>query len=153
MKEHDKAFADCSEAIRLEPRNAAFYETRGLALASKKEIEKALNDFNEAIRIDPRYAHAYNSRAWLWATCPDNRYRDGRRAIESASKACELSEYTDAFHVGTLAAAHAEAGEFEAAVKWQLKANALYPDAKDLKDGEARLKLYQDKEPYREILP
>jgi tetratricopeptide (TPR) repeat protein len=152
-KEHDKAIADFSEAIRLEPRNVSYYDARGMALGSKKEFAKALSDYNEAIGLDPGYARAYNSRAWLWATCPYVNYRDGKKGVESARKACELTEWKNPFHVGTLAAAYAEAGEFEAAVKWQLKANTLYADAKDRKDGEARLKLYQDKKPYREIVP
>ena len=155
-EEHDKAITDFSEAIRLEPRNANRYHARGSALVLKNEFEKAISDFNETIRLDPLHAQAYASRAWLWATFPENKCRDGKSRHRIGFRkppAGELSEYTDAFHVGTLAAAHAEAGEFEAAVKWQLKANALYPDAKDRKVGEARLKLYQDKKPYREIVP
>ena len=68
-------------------------------------------------------------------------------------KACELTAWKNAYHVGTLAAAYAEAGEYEAAVHWQTKANALYSAADDRKKGEARLKLYQEKKPYREIDP
>ncbi len=76
--------------------------------------------------------------------------RDGKRAVESATKACELSEYTDAFHLGTLAAAYAEAGDFEAAVKWQAKANSLYSAPGDQEKGQGRLKRYHERKPYRE---
>jgi hypothetical protein len=55
--------------------------------------------------------------------------------------------------VDTLAAAHAEAGDFEAAVTWQRKVNALYPEGKDRENAEGRLKLYQDKKPYRQSAP
>jgi tetratricopeptide (TPR) repeat protein len=85
------------------------------------------------------------------ATCGDAKFRDGKKAVESAAKACELSEYTDAYHIGTLAAAYAEAGDFEAAVKWQTKANRLYPAGEDREMAHARLKLYQEKKPCREI--
>ena len=93
---------------------------------------------------------AYNSCAWIWATCPESKYRDGKKAVESATKACELTKWKDAFTVGTLAAAHAEAGDFVSAVKWQIKANELYADAQDMRKGQDRLKLYQERKPYRE---
>jgi len=51
--------------------------------------------------------------------------------------------------VGTLAAAHAEAGEFDEAVKWQTKALELAPDS--MKAGmKARFELYQQGKPFRE---
>jgi hypothetical protein len=52
--------------------------------------------------------------------------------------------------LATLAAAFAEAGDFDSAVKWQEKAQALYWDAHDKEQGLARLILYHAKKPYRE---
>ena len=56
-------------------------------------------------------------------------YRDGRKAVESGLRACELSEWKDASHLATLAAAHAESSDFDRAVEFQEKANKLYADA------------------------
>ena len=84
---------------------------------------------------------------------PDAKFRDGKKALESATKACELSEWKDSYHVDTLAAAYAEAGDFDAAVKWQTKATALYEPGEDQKNAQWRLKLYQEKKPYREVDP
>jgi tetratricopeptide (TPR) repeat protein len=149
-KEYDKAIADCNEAIRLDPKNAAAYTNRGWALFLTKEYDKAIADCNEAIRLDPKLAEAYTNRAWLWATCPDEKYRDGKRAFESASKAYELGDGKDPDSLGTLAATYAEAGDFAAAIEWQEKANRLYEDGDDKRKGEDRLKLYRQKKPYRE---
>ena len=44
----------------------------------------------------------------------------------------------------TLAAASAEAGDFDAAVKWQEKVQGLYWDALDKEHGLARLTLYRE---------
>ena len=54
----------------------------------------------------------------------------------------------------TLAAAHAEAGDFEAVVEWQKKAVAALPEGSaDCDRLLARLKLYREKTPYREAAP
>ena len=109
-----------------------------------------MDDWKEAIRIDPRNSVALNEQAWLWATCPDAKYRDGKRAVESATRACELSEWKDENHLGTLAAAQAEIGDFSKAVEFQEKADKLSTDPERKKKGEERLKLYRDKKPYRD---
>ncbi len=61
----------------------------------------------------------------MWATCPDEAYRDGAKAVESATKACELGGWKDADHLDTLAAALADAGEFAEAVRRQEEALGL----------------------------
>jgi tetratricopeptide (TPR) repeat protein len=152
-KDHDRAIADYNEAIKLDHGLAGAYSNRGLAWSDKKDYDKAIADYNEAITLDPAVAWAYNNRAWLMATCPVAKYRDGKMAVESAKTACELSEWREPYHIGTLAAAHAEAANFDEAVKWQTKANAVYTDADDRRDGEERIKLYRDKKPYRETTP
>jgi hypothetical protein len=91
----------------------------------------------------------YNNRAWIWATCPDGKVRDGRAAVESARRACELSDWKEANPIGTLAAAYAEAGDFDKAVEFQEKANGLSTVEDDRQKGRERLKLYRDRTPYR----
>ena len=153
-KEYDKAIADFDEAIRIDPKQAFAYVGRGNAWRAKKEYDKAIADYNEGIQINPENAYAYhNMRAWLWATCPDAKYRDGKKSVESATQACELSEWKQAYLIGTLAAAYAEVGDFDAAMKWQSRAIELLVDEKEKDDLRTRLKLYQDKKPYRETTP
>ena len=53
----------------------------------------------------------------------------------------------------TLAAAYAEAGDFDSAVKWETKAIELESDAHEKAEYAERLKLYRDKKPYRDPMP
>ena len=114
----------------------------------KAKYEKAFRDYNEAVRLEPKNSKGYNARAWLWATCPDSRYRDGKKAVESAKQALDLDPKS-ANSMDTLAAAHAENGDFAEAVRWQEKALAD-PSVKNNADFRHRLELYRDKKPYRQ---
>ncbi len=147
-KEYDKAIDDCTEAIRLDPTDAFAHYCRGRALQEKKEFGRTIADYTEAIRLDPTDAVPYNSRANVWATCPERKYRDGKKAVESATRACELSKWSDPIYLSTLAEASAEAGDFKKAVEWQEKAIRLFTAESSKRTGEAELKLFKSNKPY-----
>ncbi|MDR2485684.1 MAG: tetratricopeptide repeat protein, partial [Treponema sp.] len=67
QKKYDQAIADLSQAIRLNPNDAAVYHKRGAAYARKGDCDRALADYNQAIKIDPNYALAYNDRGAAYA--------------------------------------------------------------------------------------
>jgi tetratricopeptide (TPR) repeat protein len=149
-KNYDMAIADFDHAIRLDPRFGVAFNNRGIAWSKNKNYLKALADFEEATRLDPARFPAYAFEAWIWATCPDDAYRQGEKAVEAATKACELSGWRNAFAIQALAAAYAEVGDFDAAVVWQEKVNDMYDNDFDRKIGRERLELFESKEPYRE---
>jgi tetratricopeptide (TPR) repeat protein len=149
QKSYDQAIVEFEAAMKADPEFAAPYNNRGLARDSKRDYDLAIADFSEAIRIDPMDALSYNDRAWLWATCPDGRHRNGPKAVVSATRACELTDWQAPDELDTLAAACAETGDFDAAVKWQAKALELTKDEKDKEEIRARLDLYRAGKPYR----
>ncbi len=93
----------------------------------------------------------HNGRAWICATCSDPKYRDGKKAVESATRACELTSWKNASFIDTLAAACAEAGDFASAVKWQEKALGLPVRGEPRRNAfDSRMALYETKKPYRD---
>jgi tetratricopeptide (TPR) repeat protein len=79
------------------------------------------------------------------ATAPDEKIRDGKRALADARRAAELTNWTNGIVLDTLAAAHAEVGEFDKAVTWQENALALEPE---LPEAKLRLELYRQRKPF-----
>jgi tetratricopeptide (TPR) repeat protein len=112
--EYDKAIEDLNKALELNPNQSMVYDTRGNAWQMKGEYDKAIDDYVKALELNPNLFVPYNNLAWLLATCSDARYRSGEKAVELALKAAELNP--DITTMDTLAAAYAEAGNFEKAV-------------------------------------
>jgi tetratricopeptide (TPR) repeat protein len=149
LDEHEKAIVDYDLAIRLDPQQAIAYCHRAQARAALERYARALADYDEAIRLDSPLALAHEGRAWLLATCPDGKIRNGKDAVASAIKACELTRWHDSRPLATLAAAFAETGDFERAVQWQSKAIALVTDAEAHAVAQVRLAAYREKKPLR----
>lgn len=143
----DKALADLNAAIKLDPQFAMAFTNRGWLHVEKGDLDKALADFTAATKIAPKDALAANNLAWFRATCPNAKYRDGKQAITLATLACEQTGYKHEEFLDTLAAAHAEAGDFKAAAKWATKSLELDPHNEDFAE---HLKLYQSGMPLRD---
>jgi tetratricopeptide (TPR) repeat protein len=148
--DYARASADFEEAIRLEPGEGLFFNNRGMARLKQGFYLQAQADFREAMRLTPDLPHAYKNLAWLMATCPEPQFRDAAAAVAHAQKALELVNGKMIPWLAILAAAHAEAGNFGEAVKWQ--AECLDQSTPKLKAEMAgRLDLYQRGQPYREL--
>lgn len=64
--EFDKAIADYSKALLLDPKNAIALFGRGHVHMMKNEREKSIHDYSESIRIDPSFARAYYFRGVMY---------------------------------------------------------------------------------------
>ncbi len=145
----DKALADFDRAISLNPANALARARVGRATwASKKQYLRALAHYTESLQVDPDNPDTLNHRALLQSSCNDPQVRDGLLALADATRACELSRWKNPLYLSTLAASHAELGDFSQAISWQEKALTLSPDAPS-KASQDRLALYRAKQPFR----
>ena len=118
--------------------------------AYPRDYTQLLAAYDELVHSYPQDARAHEGRAWLLATCPNQNYRDGTSAVASATQACKLTNWKKATALCTLAAAHAETGDFENAVLWETKARELSAaPGSDGKWNTERLALYQAGKPFR----
>lgn len=150
MKKYDDAIADFSSSIDLAPMENSF-RNRGSAYAKKKQFEKAIADYKSAVELNEKSSVNLNAYAWMLSTCTEAKVRDGKLAVKYATMACELTEFKNGGYLDTLAAAYAEAGEFDKAVEWQEKAlKAGDIPIKDVPSARQRLELFKMKKSYQD---
>jgi Zn-dependent protease len=130
---------------------ASALTNRGLVEGRRGQWQRAIEDYREALRLQPKLATAQNNLAWLLASCPVDAFRNGQEAVEQAASACNATGWRNPSCLGTLAAACAEVGDFDQAVRLQNR--ALADPAYRQKYGEAtvsgRLRLYEQGLPCR----
>lgn len=163
------AITDLNETIRLEPAFFLASWNRSLVYQMMGNYGAAIRDLDALARVTFEVGNVgelslvLNQRAWLRATCPNAAFRDGKSAVADAKKACEMNKRKEAQFVDTLAASSAEAGDFEAAVRYQEEAINLKktePAPKDKKTAiaskgslqayEHRRELYKRHQPFRD---
>jgi len=144
----DEALADFNEALRQDPNYVEVLGYRGALWEEKGHYEKALADFRKAYQLEPNDSANSSELAMFLASCPDAKYRDGRQAIALATKACEQTKWEIGGHILSLAAAHAETGDFKKAVGYGEKALELALDPEKA-DAKEQLALYKAGKPYR----
>ena len=141
------------QVVRLDPQSAEGYGKLAMALSDQGQIQEAIAGYTESLRLNPDQVTACNNLAWILATHPDARIRNGREAVRWAERACELTHYQQPMLAGTLAAAYAEGGRFADAIRLTNKAIDLATanGQKDLvKKNRELLALYQTGTPYHE---
>jgi tetratricopeptide (TPR) repeat protein len=62
-KDLDRALSTCDAALRREPKNASFLDSRGLVRLRRGETDKALADYDAALAISPKSAWSLYGRA------------------------------------------------------------------------------------------
>jgi tetratricopeptide (TPR) repeat protein len=145
-----------SEVLLREPKNIAALRSRADTLLGMGRHSEAIKDYEQALQFgiaNPSLkSGVLNNLAWVLATSPDDSLRNGKRSIELATEAASLSDYKEPYILSTLAAAYAEAGDFEAAIEWSKKAIDLgrRGEHDNVKQLEQELNSFEKKEPLRE---
>jgi len=146
-----KAIERFTRALELDDENFACRRGRSDAAISIGDHEAAIADLEVALTLKPDDTGVLNNLAWLLATSPVDELRDGARAIELATKACEETEWRQAHIISTLAAGYAEQGDFEKAKQYSrqaVEAGGVTDETEEQLRGE--LKSYEENKPWRE---
>jgi Flp pilus assembly protein TadD len=104
-------------AIRMAPNHAEAHRNLGAAFIQAGDFENALKHLRIHCQLNSNSAEIAGTLAWILATHPNPRFRNGNEAVQLALRAVDLTSGNDAGNLETLAAAYAEAGNFSNAQK------------------------------------
>ncbi|RKY66476.1 MAG: hypothetical protein DRQ08_02820 [Candidatus Latescibacterota bacterium] len=121
----DEAVECFREALRIRPDYEMAFENLITVLIKLGRFGEAEQELEGRLKLRPEDVRSMISLAWLLSTCPDPKLRDGGRAVELAEEVCFRKGYRDARALDVLAAAYAEEGRFEEAVKVARRAARL----------------------------
>jgi tetratricopeptide (TPR) repeat protein len=99
----------------------------GMFLALHFQLNEGIPLLEEAIQTAPEQSEPYRNLAYVYATCPKKDVRDGRKAVELATKACELSKWSSTQCLVTLADAYLEVGDREHQIEKLREAQKISP--------------------------
>jgi tetratricopeptide (TPR) repeat protein len=149
----DEGINHYQKALLIKPDYADAHYNLGVILFQNGRADEAIAHYQKALQINPDKVEVLNNLAFLLATCPDARIRNGVQAVQYAEQACELTHYGVSIIVGTLAAAYAEAGRYDDAIAAAQKACALATAAGEqdlLAKNQQLLALFRAHQPYHE---
>ena len=148
-EEHGKAIELYSQVLAAKPNDFNALRGRADAYLGIGKHAEAIADYERAYKLDAKDNGLLNNFAWVLATSPDDKLRDGKRAVTLATEACRLTDYKLVHILSTLAAAYGEIGDFKTAIQWSEKSVVLAGN--DQKpDLRKELQSYQAGKPLRE---
>jgi len=133
-------------AVRIRPSFAKAHQNLGLILERLGRTHEAVKEYRETLRWTADAPDVAKRLAWILATDPDSRVRNGAEAVRLAQAASAATADQDPQAQDVLAAAYAESGRFDEAVHAAERALDLAgasANAEAREGARARLALYR----------
>jgi len=147
---NQEAITQSTIALKIDPRAPRAHVNRAKAYVQLKMYAEAQWDLDGATAQPADKADALNTVAWCRATCSQDALRDGKKAVAQATEVCQLNRWKNWGYVDTLAAACAEAGDFDRAINYEKQALQMMRPGEDKEGEKQRLQMYEHHKPYRE---
>lgn len=140
------------ESLALDPKLTHARLQLGRVQLAQNAPALALEQFQQALTLDPNHAETLRQAAWLLATHPEDRIRNGPKALEYATRLLTLPYGRTAANLMTLAAAQAESEDFPTALnalEEALHAAAQSGDVTSMNQCRAMAETFKASHPYR----
>src|SRR5438477_162917 len=149
----DGAIAQWRTTLSIHPYDSGAHTSLGNALVQKGLLREAVDHYERALQSDPDSILPLNNLAWVMSTGPDDSLRNNEVAVQLATKANQLSKESNPVFIRTLAAAYAQAGQFEKAIETARRASEQ-ANAQGAHDLAVQIRedvdLYQRRTPFRD---
>jgi tetratricopeptide (TPR) repeat protein len=141
-----EAISDLTMVVRSKPDFAEALGNLGRMLLGAGRPQEAVPHFRKALELRPGWVELMSALARVLVTSGEPNAANAQEAVRLAEKAAELTSYSQSSVLDTLAAAYADAGRFDAAVRTQQKVLDLLGQSADKGFAEAaanRLLIYK----------
>jgi tetratricopeptide (TPR) repeat protein len=151
-----EALAQLLLASERSPNDPGLQNNLGTAYLHIGKVADAIFHYEKALSLHPDMVPALYNLSRIYAAHPTDRFRDGRRAVALSERLCTTTGNRQPLFLDILAAAYAEAGDFDRAIETAGRASQLAKRhhlselADDLK---ARMSKYRRHEPDRRPIP
>ncbi len=114
--EPEKAATEWQIILQRQPQNAEMHSNLAAALLRQNKVAEAIAEWRETLHLEPDKIGTEMSLAWILATSPEAKFRDGAEALTLAQRACQTAGARSPMTFRVLAAAFAETGRFAEAI-------------------------------------
>ena len=118
----DEAEQELRKTIELTPQHAGAHSNLAVLLSKSGRTPDAIAHYRNVLAGNPGNIEAATNLSWILAASPDEQTRNGKESVAIATAAVEASGSADANPLRSLAAAHAETGDFNEAMRTAMRA-------------------------------